>query len=135
MDALRHVCDTATLTLAAAGAGLCVMARDGVRAVFSFPMQIGAARLGVLDVIRASAGALAATELNRADARRRAFGEAVERGAELFQAQGVVMIQLDGTLAEAMTRIRAYAYAEDRRLGDVAADVLAHRLRFGRDHP
>jgi len=33
----------------------------------------------------------------------------------------------------AMIRLRAYAYAHDRRLGDVAADVVARRLRFGPD--
>ena len=52
---------------------------------------------------------------------------------ELFQSQGMVMVQLGVSLAEALTRIRAYAYAEDRRLTDVAADIVARRLRFDRD--
>jgi hypothetical protein len=35
-------------------------------------------------------------------------------------------------VAVALGRLRAYAYAHDRRLRDVAADVVARRLRF---HP
>ena len=35
------------------------------------------------------------------------------------------------SLAEALVRRRAYAYAEGRPLNEVAADVLARRLRLG----
>jgi AmiR/NasT family two-component response regulator len=52
---------------------------------------------------------------------------------ELFQAQGMVMVQIGGTLTEAMSRIRAYAYAENRRLIDVARDIIGRDLRFDRD--
>ena len=55
---------------------------------------------------------------------RRRVGEAVESRAEVFQAQGMVMVQLGVTLAEALARMRAYAYAENRPLGDVARDVV-----------
>jgi hypothetical protein len=43
------------------------------------------------------------------------------------------MIQMGGTLAEAMARIRAYAYAQDRRIADVARAIVAGQLRFERD--
>jgi hypothetical protein len=36
-------------------------------------------------------------------------------------------------VAVALVRLRAYAYAHDRRLRDVAADVVARRLRFEPD--
>jgi AmiR/NasT family two-component response regulator len=52
---------------------------------------------------------------------------------ELFQAQGMVMIQLRSTLSDAMARIRAYSYAENRRLIDVARAIVARDLRFDRD--
>jgi AmiR/NasT family two-component response regulator len=55
--------------------------------------------------------------------------------AELFQAQGMVMVQLKVSLAEAMARMRAYAYANERRLGDVALDIVARRLRFTPEQP
>jgi hypothetical protein len=127
----------------------------GVRAVFAFPLQVGAARLGVLDVFRPRPGPLSADELGQAltfaevavtallDGQAHAepgapadgLDEAMDSRAELFQAQGMVMVQLGGTLTEALARMRAHAYAENRPLAEVARDVLARRLRLDRDHP
>jgi hypothetical protein len=45
----------------------------------------------------------------------------------------MVMIQIGGTLAEAMARMRAHAYAQNRRLIDVARDIIGRDLRFDRD--
>jgi len=45
----------------------------------------------------------------------------------------MVMVQLGSTLDVAMSRMRAYAYAKNRRLDDVARDVVARRLQFDRD--
>jgi AmiR/NasT family two-component response regulator len=45
----------------------------------------------------------------------------------------MVMIQLGVSLAEAMSRLRAHAFAQERRLGDVARDVVARRLEFAPD--
>ncbi|GAA4934403.1 GAF domain-containing protein [Actinoplanes utahensis] len=120
---------------------------EGIRAVFAFPLQVGAVRLGVLDVFRTHAGQLSREQMGRAitfadlavtallDGQDqphadRDLDEAVEHRARLYQAQGMVMVQLGVSLAEAMVRLRAYAYAEDRTLSDVAADVVARRLRF-----
>lgn len=125
----------------------------GVGAIFAFPLQVGAAHLGVLDIFRTAEGNLSADELRCAlelvDAavlilldgqERSASGlrphpleELLPGSADLFQAQGMVMTQTGGTLAEAMARIRAYAYAEDRRLIDVARDIVARELRFDHD--
>jgi hypothetical protein len=126
----------------------------GVGATFAFPLQVGAARLGVLDIFRARPGPLSGGELRHAlmfaevalttllDGQEHVaegvaaggLAGAVERRAELFQAQGMVMVQLGVSMAEALARIRAHAYVEDRRLGEVAADVIARRLRFDPDH-
>lgn len=54
--------------------------------------------------------------------------------AQLFQAQGMVMVRLGVSLAEAMIRMRAYAFAENRRLDDVAWDIVNHKLRLGPSH-
>jgi hypothetical protein len=127
---------------------------NGVRAVFAFPLQIGAARLGVLDVFRDRAGALTSDELRQAvlladvtvaallDQHERGgtaagiddLDEAIEDRTELFQAQGMAMVQLGVSIGEAMARMRAYAYSENRRLGEVARDIVARRLRFDSDH-
>jgi hypothetical protein len=119
---------------------------DGLRAVFAFPLQIGAARLGVLDVYRDHAGPLTGDELACAltfadvtlealldqqhDVDAPGTTDAVAYRAGLFQAQGMVMVQLGISISEAMVRLRAHAYAENRPLADVARDVVAGQLRF-----
>jgi hypothetical protein len=50
--------------------------------------------------------------------------------SEVFQAQGMVSVQLGTSLTDAMARLRAHAYVEDRTLGDVARDVVARKLSF-----
>ncbi|SCL34226.1 GAF domain-containing protein [Micromonospora nigra] len=126
----------------------------GVRAVFAFPLQAGAARLGVLDVFRDHTGELKPEELRQAlllaeitvgallDRHEQNgdrispvdLDEAIEGRAELFQAQGMVMVQLGVSIEEAMVRMRAYAYADNRRLSEVAHDIVARRLFFDPDH-
>ncbi|GIF01834.1 GAF and ANTAR domain-containing protein [Paractinoplanes rishiriensis] len=125
--------------------------KAGIRAVFAFPLQVGAAQLGVLDVFRTHAGTLSRAEIGQAvafsdlavttllDGQDQAHGEhdvdgAIEHGAALWQAQGMVMVMLGVTLAEALVRLRAHAYTTGRRLSEVAADVVAGRLHFDRDH-
>jgi hypothetical protein len=123
----------------------------GVRAVFAFPLQIGAARLGMLDVFRAETGMLSAADLalaltfaevavgrlvdgqDRASALPGWLDDSLGAGAQLYQAQGMVMVQLRVSLTEAMARLRAYAFAQDVRLADVADGVIAGRIRFGQD--
>jgi hypothetical protein len=53
--------------------------------------------------------------------------------AEIDQATGMLTVQLGVPVAEAFARLRAYAYAHDRRLADVARDIVARRLRLHRD--
>lgn len=125
----------------------------GVRAAFSFPLQIGAARLGVLDLYRNQPGSLSAGELAQAlsfadvattmllDAQEKAppgaapegLDEAMEYHFELFQAQGMVMVMLGITIIEALAVLRGYAYAHDRDLAAVARDVVTRRLRLDED--
>jgi hypothetical protein len=45
----------------------------------------------------------------------------------------MLTIQLGVPVVEAFARLRAYAYAQDRRLVDVAGDIVARRLRLHRD--
>jgi ANTAR domain/GAF domain len=124
---------------------------SGMRAVFAFPLQVGAASLGALDVFRVEPGALTAAEFRDAltfadaavttllDGQERAaqgamadgLDEVTERRAEVFQAQGMVAVQLRVSLADALARLRAHSYAENRPLGDVARDVVARKLSLG----
>ncbi len=125
----------------------------GVRAVFAFPLRVGAVGVGALDVYQHRAGSLTTKAVNQAitfaevamqtlldaeagtgvaertDGRRDLpILDALAHRLELYQAQGMVMMQLGTSLAQAMARLRAYAYAHDRPLHDVAADVVARRL-------
>ena len=45
-------------------------------------------------------------------------------------AAGIVSAQLGISVTEALIRLRAYAFAHDRLLGDVAREVIAHTLRL-----
>src|SRR5947207_3331514 len=50
------------------------------------------------------------------------------------QAQGMLTVQLRVTADEALLRLRAYAYARDRPIDAVAADVIARRVRLDNDN-
>ena len=120
----------------------------GVGAAFALPLRVGGIRLGVLDLYRAAPGPLAADRL--ADtlvltdtACALLLDGAVRPGAdppeamglqhpEVHQATGMIIAQAGVSAAAALFRLRAYAYAHDHRLHDVAARVVARRLRF---HP
>jgi len=124
--------------------------RAGVRAVFALPLRIGAIRLGVLDLYRDQPGGLDQEQLSDvlvlADTVGALLLDEAERdrlrpdglwpehaGAQhpvVHQATGMVIVQLGVTAAVALIRLRAHAYVHDRRLRDVAADVVARRLRF-----
>jgi hypothetical protein len=123
----------------------------GVRAVFAFPLQVGAARMGAMDVYRDEIGGLTQEALAQAFTfadvatttlldSQSSTGEtdemlrdAMDTRHEVFQAQGIVMVQLGVPLAEAVSRIRAYAYARSERLSDVANDIVAGKLVFEPD--
>jgi GAF domain-containing protein len=125
----------------------------GVRSAFAFPLLVGSARLGVLDVYRKQPGALGAEALANAlafaaiatraliegqgeandGAAPRGVEQALESQFPVYQAQGMVMIQLGVSLGEAMARLRAHAYVQDRTLGSVARDVVARTLSLESD--
>jgi hypothetical protein len=61
----------------------------------------------------------------------------LEAGADfpyvVHQASGMVAAQLDITVGQALIRLRAHAFGNGRRLGEVAGDVVARKLRFDPD--
>ncbi|MFD6070553.1 GAF and ANTAR domain-containing protein [Amycolatopsis lurida] len=116
----------------------------GVAAVFSFPLQVGAARLGVLDLyrdtpgplsVRGLSGALALAEagtvalLDDAEAAQgaRLLGQG-EPHSVVHQATGIVTVQLDVSLQEALIRIRAYAYTHHLSLNEVGGRIVRREL-------
>jgi hypothetical protein len=127
----------------------------GVRSVFAFPLRLGAIRVGVLDLYRGTPGPLSRAEtadaLCFADAATlvlvhlqttdRPDGRTLEGHdggpaalpllddrAEVHQATGVVSVRAGVPLDQALTLLRARAWADQRPIGDVARDVLAGAL-------
>jgi hypothetical protein len=123
--------------------------RAGARAVFGFPLQVGAVRIGALNLYRDAPGPLddeqhadalvLASVAARAVLGMQAGAPTGMLGAELegsdfrfvvHQASGMVSAQLEVSVAEALIRLRGYAFAHDRPLRAVAEDVVARRLRL-----
>ncbi|MEU4834475.1 GAF and ANTAR domain-containing protein [Streptosporangium sp. NPDC023615] len=137
--------------------------RAGVRAIFVFPLLLGAISVGVLEVSRAEQGWLTprqvadalvfadaallvqvqhlaspadadgADGISAGEEARELRWESDGRWAPVHQATGMVAIQSGTDLSAAFVRLRARAFAEERSLLEVARDVVARRLRFEPD--
>jgi ANTAR domain len=132
----------------------------GAAAIFAFPLRIGAIRAGVMGLYRDRAGPLSTDQLGDAlifadtatllllespDQADQAGQTAAGAGpggqpaslaghrAEIDQATGMLTEQLGIGIAEAFVRLRAYAYAHDRPLADLARDIVARRLQLRPD--
>ncbi len=117
----------------------------GVRAVFSFPLQQGAVSFGVLDLYADRVGPLdaeglamgagfagVATDLmldggtvTRSGELDAGLSTSLVDRARIHQAQGMVMVDLRVSLAEALSRMRARAFASETTLLSVAEQVIA----------
>jgi hypothetical protein len=132
----------------------------GIGAVFALPLRVGGIRLGVLDLYRDRPGALTPHELNEAlahadaataillhlQARPPANGTGslqipangtgslqipvVEDHAAVHQATGIVSVQADVKLSEALGLLRARAFAADRHVVALSRDVVAGLVHF-----
>jgi ANTAR domain-containing protein len=121
----------------------------GVAAAFAFPLSLGTARVGALCWYRDTAGPLTDHELRDGSLLATIATVvliALQAGspepesnlhpqlansagpAVVHQATGMAMVQLDVPIAQAFVVLRAYAFAHDRALADVAADIVARRI-------
>jgi GAF domain-containing protein len=124
--------------------------QSDVGALFAVPFQWDTINLGVLDLYRTAPGSLSEGQLR--DVMRAAdmaalmfLGVRTEPGegawldhslhgrAEIHQATGMVVVQLGVSATDALARMRAYAFVEQRLLSEVAHDVVSRRLRFTPD--
>ena len=144
---LDNRADTAKWPLFAAA----VRERTDVRALFALPLQWGAVRLGVLDLYRVTVGGLSEHQLwdaiSEADTaalmllgqRTDPTGDggsldlAVGHRTEIHQATGMVVVQLGVDAADALARMRGYAYTHGLLLVDVARAVVGRQLVFTND--
>lgn len=137
------------------GPAMLDMRIPGVHAV---PIAVAGEYIGALDVFRARPGALTAEHLSGAvmaaelagvplldvldsdmqaaasDPGSNAWSELnVLSRAEVSQATGMLVAQLDVEPAEALIRLRAHAYATSRAASEVARDILERRLTMDAD--
>ncbi len=125
----------------------------GIGSVFAYPLAVNGAKIGVMTLYQdvegelttsqhddsiAMAEVLTETVLSLQDAApdgdlAKGLEEAVVYRAEVHQASGMISIQLKIPVAEALVRMRAYAFAHDRPVGAVAAEIVARRLRLADD--
>jgi hypothetical protein len=131
----------------------------GVRALLALPLRLGAASLGVLTLYRTEAGSLDGPDMAQAVrwantaapalldlmVNLAAEGGFVEQDGspvgpeteifrtEIYQAAGMVMVQLGVSIEVAMVRLRARAFASGRATGDIARDVVRRKIFFEAD--
>jgi hypothetical protein len=125
----------------------------GLRSAFAFPLRAGSAPMGVLDLYRDQPGELAGEAFSSALALASVAtetliegqGEAVDGAAAsgvegalgssfcVYQAQGMVMVQLGVPLDEAMALLRAHAFAHDRTLESIARDIVDRKMSLEAD--
>ncbi|MFZ0832522.1 MAG: GAF and ANTAR domain-containing protein [Mycobacterium sp.] len=129
-----------------------------IRSIYGIPVVLAGEFVGALDLFRERpgqlppdhfSGAIVAAELAGiplldlldtdlqaaiADPNSNAWAElnALSR-AEVSQATGMLVAQLEIEPAEALVRLRAHAYATGRRATDIARDILDRRLRMDAD--
>ena len=125
----------------------------GIAAAFAFPLQVGAIRLGALDLCRDAIGPLDVVDVREALAFASAatalllhlqmssepgdvhadLADSLVDRAVVHQASGMVSVQIGADIADALTVLRARAFAQGRPMVEVARDVVDRKLRFGRD--
>jgi hypothetical protein len=128
--------------------------QSGIGAVFAYPLITVGAKVGVLTLYQEAEGNLTQAQHDDSIALAEVLTEtvlslqddapsgtlapglddAVQYRAQIYQASGMVAIQLSIPAAEALLRIRAYAFANDLTMAETAANIVARRLRLPNDH-
>lgn len=134
------------------------MLEHQIRGVFAMPVLAAGEYIGALDLFRAQPGALVGEQLAGAaaaaelagipvldllvgdlqaavdDPSSNAWAELVTLSrAEVSQATGMLVAQLDVDPTEALVRLRAHAYATGRSATEVARDIIDRRLKLETD--
>ena len=126
---------------------------SGIGAMYALPLQVGAIRVGVLDLYRDTTAGLDTSDfadavavadvltailltVGRTGQINGSLGPWWDQPLgtrEVHQATGMIVAQLEVTAAEAYVRLQAFAFLYGRLLGDVAHDVVHRRVRFDPD--
>jgi hypothetical protein len=115
--------------------------REGARAVAAYPVVLGDRTYGAVELYSRQPVRLTSVQHRQAADIAELIGLAlVEPGAgesigaglrmTVHQAAGMVMIQAGISIHDALVLLRSTAFAEDTRVTDLAAEVVAGRRRF-----
>jgi GAF domain-containing protein len=118
----------------------------GVTGMWSYPLIVGGARVGAITFHRTDQRQQGPSEISDARilvdlAGRLLWADAdrIERGdadddlqdyQTVNMAAGMVSVQLDISIPDAVTRIRAHAFVNDQSITMVAGDIVERRLRL-----
>jgi hypothetical protein len=122
----------------------------GVRAAFGFPLLVDWICIGAMNLYHDEPGALTAAQVGDALVvaqlasrlllrwQARAvpgtlawqFERIPKHRMQVHQATGRIAVQAGVSIADALVLLRAYAFAQDQPIGDVAAGVATGALRF-----
>ncbi|MCM2416976.1 GAF and ANTAR domain-containing protein [Streptomyces sp. RKAG293] len=122
------------------------------RAVFCFPIGLGAIRVGVLTAVRRTPGPLSPGQADDALVLARALTARCLGGGEprrqdpddrasqdsshelqqavVHQATGMISVQLGLSLPQALLRLRGHAYGSGSTITDISREIVARRLRL-----
>lgn len=116
----------------------------GVRAVFVFPLHVGAAAFGALSIhldqpapfvgerlSMALTFAVVATQILLDGSTEAEAESMLDYRSEIYQAQGMTTVGTDFSLSDALSQMRAHAFAEGLTLADVAQLIVAGELSLG----
>jgi ANTAR domain len=128
---------------------------SGINAVFAYPLMSDGAKVGALSLYQTMPGSL--TSGQHADSLAAALvlaetvlslqdeapvgllaaeiDDVVGYRAEIYQASGIIAVQLRITADDALMRLRAHAFAHEQTLADVASAVVVGQLRLDGDEP
>jgi hypothetical protein len=127
-----------------------LLIEQGIGAVFSFPLQVGAARSGAITAYRSHPGPLAddlyadalvlaavitrailGLQASQSDGElAAALSDGEVDGAEIHQAAGMISVQIHVAIGDALSLLRARAFAEQTTTRALAVDVVSRRIRF-----
>ncbi|MGW2254811.1 ANTAR domain-containing protein [Kitasatospora sp. NPDC001660] len=133
-------------------ADLASTARDqGLRGVYVSPLHLGSSGIGVLSLYRSDPGLPGSEEISDIQVAATSVTLAIVgsfmspsgevpvqpwlddpplNGVEVDQAVGMITVQLGVSADEALDRLRAHAFTQDREIDEVAHEVVERRLRF-----
>jgi hypothetical protein len=115
----------------------------GIHAAFAFPLLLGTAPIGALSLYRNEPGQLSTEQASRswltAEVVALTLADQAEQVAietenmdpmQVHQAAGMVMVQLDVSIDEALLRLRATAFAQGMTVDELADAVVQRRQRI-----